>query len=125
MNTLKKAERLSSKKIIDSLFNEGNSFNLYPFKIIWINTELPGDYPAQVLITVSKRNFRKAVQRNRIKRIIREAYRYNKSDFYNFLTINKQHCALAIVYTGKSMPVSDTIHEEIGKVMERLMNNYE
>ena len=78
-----KQERLSSQKIIEELFSKGSSNYLYPFRIIILgrneeNTGLP-----QILITVPKKNFKKAVDRNRIRRQIREAYRKNKSSIFS------------------------------------------
>jgi ribonuclease P protein component len=77
--SFKKEERLCSKKLIDQLFREGSSFNLYPLRFIYIKQLPPTAIVPQVLISVSKRNFKKAVDRNRLKRQIREAYRQNKT----------------------------------------------
>ena len=74
-----KEERLCRKKLIEQLFREGSSFNLYPLRFIFVKQSPPAAIVPQVLISVSKRNFKKAVDRNRLKRQIREAYRQNKS----------------------------------------------
>ncbi len=76
--TFKKSERLSSKKDIQELFNNGSSFYLYPFKVI----TLPADTSKlhQVLFSVPKRLFKRAVDRNLLKRRMREAYRLNNSE---------------------------------------------
>jgi len=76
--------------------------------------------PAQVLVSANRKNFKKAVQRNRIKRIIREAYRYNKSGLYEFLTNHEKQCALAIVYTGTSMPDFKQTLKKINAALNRL-----
>src|SRR5438128_2261118 len=78
MQTFSKSERLSSKVIIDKLVKSGNSFNSAPFRITWLET-VDAASPLQVVISVPKRSFKKAVDRNRLKRIIREAYRKNKN----------------------------------------------
>jgi ribonuclease P protein component len=75
--TFRKGERLSKEKHIQELFTKGSSFYLYPFKVL-VNGPKADEKFHQVLISVSKRNFRRAVDRNRIKRLIREAYRLNK-----------------------------------------------
>ena len=74
-----KEERLCSKKLIEQLFREGSSFNLYPLRFIFIKQSPSAPAVPQVLISVSKRSFKKAVDRNRLKRQIREAYRLHKS----------------------------------------------
>jgi len=120
MFTFTNRERLSSKKLIQKLFKEGNSFYLHPFKVFYIPIGLPEDTPAQVLISVSRRNFRKAVTRNYIKRLIRESYRLNKPDLYDVLNINGKQYAIGIIYVDREIPDSEFIHERIIKVISRL-----
>src|ERR1700761_3183650 len=73
------AERLKSKKVIEELFKKGSSVYLYPFRLIYSTTPVePQQYP-QILVSVPKRNFKKAVDRNRLRRQIKEAWRLNKS----------------------------------------------
>ncbi len=95
-HTFKKSERLSREKWIQELFEKGSSFYLYPFKVIL----LPHPNPIlshQVLITVSSRQFKKAVDRNLIKRRIREAYRTQKE------VLQIQPAIFALVYTAKEI----------------------
>lgn len=73
----KKAERLNRKGIIRNLFERGYSFNIYPFKVIYMKQEPAGRFN-QVLISVPRKGIRKVADRNKIKRRIREAYRQNK-----------------------------------------------
>lgn len=79
----KKEERLHSKKMIEKLFTEGDSFLVYPFKVVYLNTDFPGKYPVKAAFAVSKKLFRKAVHRNLIKRRMRESYRQNKHMMYS------------------------------------------
>ncbi|MEM7109019.1 MAG: ribonuclease P protein component [Bacteroidota bacterium] len=99
-NTFKKAERLSKKKHIQELFDQGSSFYLYPFKILYFPSAGLDPEPEfhQVLISVPKRNFKRAVDRNRLKRRIREAYRLNKS-----LLADSEKLLIAYIYTSKEI----------------------
>lgn len=94
-----KKEKLTSKIIIDRLFKEGESRFKYPFRILFLSADsYTQDFP-QILISVSKRNFKRAVDRNRIKRLIREAYRLQKNDLLAFFP--KKPSSIAILYTAK------------------------
>lgn len=100
-HTFPKIERLSKEKWIQELFEKGSSFYLYPFKIIY-RTHPDSSLPNQVLITVSSRQFKKAVDRNLIKRRIREAYRTQKA------ILKQSSVIFAFVYTAKEiLPFSD------------------
>ena len=101
MYTFKKEERLCSKKLLEELFNNGSSFLVYPFRITWLKSDLPAAVPAQVVIGVSKRKFKKAVDRNLLKRRIREIYRLNKKEnLYSFIT---EPLSLSISYVGNEI----------------------
>ena len=101
--TLKKEERLCSQKIIGEMFTSGESFLSYPIKVVFQKTELPGSFPVQAAFTVSKRNFKRAVKRNLLKRRMREAYRLNKPDFYLEITEKELQIAIMFVYIGKDI----------------------
>ena len=73
--TYNKEERLKKKKLISQLFNEGKSITIFPVKLVYLETEHEGHYKVQAGVSVAKRNFKKAVDRNKIKRLLREAYR--------------------------------------------------
>lgn len=101
MYTFRKEERLCSKKLLEKLFSNGSSFLIYPFRITWLICELPSGGPVQVVISVSKRKFKKAVDRNLVKRRIREIYRTHKEEFlYSFV---KSSMALGINYVGNEI----------------------
>lgn len=112
-----KEEKLKSKKCIDQLFSEGNSVSKFPLKLIYIATDLPNDVPVQAGVSVTKRRFKKAVTRNRIKRLMREAYRLHKNDLFN--TISTSY-AFMFLYIGKQEPT----FEEIEKSMIRLLEKF-
>lgn len=77
--TFVKEERLHEKKLMDQLFKSGKSFFVFPFKVFYLPLGTDAHFPAKVLMSVPKKNFSRAVDRNRVKRLMREAYRRNKS----------------------------------------------
>lgn len=101
--TFRKEERLKSRKIIKSLFESGKIIHQYPFKVLYIIEKAHDNkYPAQIGISVSKRNFKKATERNYIKRKIRESYRQNKHSLYELLKICDQKLYFFVIYTTKN-----------------------
>ena len=80
--TFNKQEKLKSKKLIEQLFIEGKSVSAYPLKLIYLKIDHDGAYPIKAGVSVSKRKFKSAVNRNRIKRLLREAYRTHKHIIY-------------------------------------------
>jgi ribonuclease P protein component len=117
--TFPKAERLTSRKLIEKLVQEGNSFSQYPFRLSWLPAELKEKVPAQVAIVVSKRNFKRAVDRNRIKRLMREVYRKNKSGLHQILTNKNMQCALLLLYTGKVVPDFAEVDRKLRLTLQR------
>ena len=100
--TFRKEERLTNKKTFESLFGSGKSFTVSPFRLVWIEIKSNSIFPVQLGISVPKRSFRKATDRNRLKRRIRESYRKNKQTLYEELKKKNLHIALMVVYIAKS-----------------------
>ncbi|HYG39476.1 MAG TPA: ribonuclease P protein component [Cytophagales bacterium] len=99
--TFQKQERLKSEKVIKDLFEKGSSFYLYPFKIFYIKSqEVTPAFP-QILFSVSKRNFKRAVDRNRLKRQIREGYRINKPELLKKIPPGIFPAVIGIMYVSK------------------------
>ena len=95
--TYNKDEKLKSQKAIEQLFAEGKSVSAYPLRMVYLDKQSQ----LKVGVSVSKRNFKLAVHRNRVKRLLREGYRLNK----NLLIDNKlDHYTLMILYISKEMP---------------------
>jgi ribonuclease P protein component len=115
--TFKKQERLCSKKVIEKLFSEGESFLSYPLKIIYLHTALPLNGNVQVGFSVSKRNFKKAVQRNLIKRRMRETYRLNQ--YLLTESGNGNSLAIFFIYIGKEIFDYKTIEQAMKKALTK------
>ncbi len=116
--SLKKEERLCSKKVIDKLFAEGESFLAFPLKVVHLQTDLPQPVKVQSGFTVSKKIFKRAVKRNRIKRLMREAYRLNKQKLTT-LADNKQ-MAVFFIFIGKELPTFQQVEKAMKKALYRL-----
>jgi ribonuclease P protein component len=104
--TFSKEEKLSSHINIDRLFSTGKSFSVHPFKVFYCITDGQDKSPARVLIAVPRKKFRRAVDRNRLKRMIREAYRLNKSILLEHLKNTPVHIHIGLVYNGNTVDIS-------------------
>ncbi len=114
--TFPRKEKLKSKKLIDQLFVEGQGVSSYPIKLLYLKTELPFDVAIQTGVTVPKKNFKSAVKRNRIKRLLRESYRLNKDLIFNN---SEGGFAFLFIYLGKKMPEYQEIDENIQAVLHK------
>jgi ribonuclease P protein component len=115
-NRLCKSERLSSKIQIQALFTEGKSFSTPPFVVRYSKLEVQDLANHQILVSVSKRNFKRAVDRNRLKRQIREAYRLNK----HLLEGLSDKYAIAYIYTFKKMIPYKDLENKLIESLSRL-----
>ncbi|QCX01911.1 ribonuclease P protein component [Aggregatimonas sangjinii] len=115
-NRFPKKEKLKSKKLIDRLFAEGKSVSSFPIKLIYLQTELPFEVPIQAGVTVPKKNFKSAVKRNRIKRLLRESYRLNKQLVFNN---SKGTFAFLFLYLGKEMPNYVMVDKHLQAVLHK------
>ena len=126
MNTFSKEERLCSRKLIDLLFKNGSSFLLYPFRISYLFTDSPHSFPVQVVINVSKKRFKRAVDRNLIKRRSREAYRLQKQlQLYLPLADRKDLLLLSLQFVGKQIYNHSFFEKKLAGVFKRLISNIE
>lgn len=105
-----KIEKLKSEKLISQLFSEGRSVSKYPLKLIYLKSNFKNNIKCKVGVSVSKRNFKNAVDRNYIKRLLREGYRLNKSQIFN--NTDEQY-AFMILYIGKNQPDYNLINNKL------------
>ena len=117
--TFKKEEKLCSKILIDRIFADGETFLSFPLKIAFVELEPSSKNPVVAAFTVGKRNFKLAVQRNHIKRKIREAYRLNKHILYKGL--GEKHLAVFFIYIGKKIPDYHQIESAMKKGIDKLI----
>lgn len=118
--TFKKAERLCSKKTIEALFAGGHkSVSVYPIRAVFMPVSKEAADHTQLLISVSKRHFKHAVDRNRVKRQLREAYRLNKHLLLSTLP-EGQHMAIAFIWLSDDLFKSDTIQTKVKKLLLRI-----
>ena len=117
---LRKVERLRSKKEIDSLFKAGRSTKAYPFLAVWQTAESESPFPAQMAVSVAKKRIKRAVDRNLVKRRVREAYRREKLTLYKALTEKGLTLKLMFIFTGKEIPSYEQTQVEIKRIVKRL-----
>ncbi|WP_421943378.1 ribonuclease P protein component [Pedobacter sp.] len=123
MYTFRKEERLCSRKHLELLFKNGSSFLLYPFRVSYIFIEDKIEVPVQVVINVPKKRYKRAVDRNLLKRRIREAYRLNKLDkFYSLLPQDKGLLLFSIQFVGKDKYEFYFIEKKLISTFKRFQN---
>ena len=123
---LPKEQRLYKKKAIQLLFEKGKGFNFYPFRVVVYSHTSEDGEPSipRFLVSVSKKRFHHAVKRNRVKRLVREAWRRNKSEIIVNCEKQKITFDFALVYTATTILPYEEIEKKIKQLSLRLNNNY-
>ncbi len=112
-----KIEKLKSKKEIELLFSEGKSISKYPIRLVYRKTTFEEKSAIKAGVSVSKRNFKNAVDRNRIKRLLRESYRKNK-----YIVPNTTHqFSFMFLYSGKEMPDYFLVESKIKGILQKFV----
>lgn len=120
-NKLTKSERLSRKSTIDKLYAEGRSVAAFPLRAVYIPLEAEeGEPTVSILIAVSKKRFRHAVDRNLVKRRLREAYRLNKHNFVETLQQQGGRMAIAILYLDKQHHSFHHLQTRLRKILQMI-----
>ena len=116
-----KKEHLCLKKRFDELLKHGKSFFIYPFRVIYFLKDTDNDYiPMQVAISVKKKQFRHAVERNLIKRRFRESWRIHKSELHTCLASKNRTIYVLMVYGANEILSFNEINLRIPQIMQRL-----
>ena len=125
LHTYGREDRLKSRKRIDALFREGKRIHVSPLMIIY---RFHGDSPDPQLkagVTVRAKQFRHAVDRNRIKRLLREAYRLQKQPLRDRVQQGPESLDLFILFTGKALPAYQDIYASTGEAIRKIMERHE
>jgi ribonuclease P protein component len=126
MQSLSEKQRLKAKKAIEVLFGKSHVYGKYPLRILWnIASEESEEAGLKLLVAVPKRRVKKAVQRNRIKRLIREVYRKNKNEADSFFKEKRMECHLGILFIGEPLPTFENINGCLTDLLKRLPLEYE
>jgi ribonuclease P protein component len=122
-NSYPKKEKLKSKKIIELLFTEGKSVGKYPLRLVYVPYDFEDDVPLKMGVSVSKKYFKKAVDRNYFKRVLRECYRLNKAEL--IVHLNQKYCFLFFYQSADKLSYQEIenktkqLFEKFGKSLQQ------
>lgn len=116
-----KAEKLKSRKHIEALYLEGKNFSVFPLRVTYRVCTEAHRAPVQAGVAVGKRYFKKAVDRNRIKRLLREAYRLQKAPLLEVIKNQGANLHVFFQYSGKDLPSFPEINEAMQKALQALL----
>lgn len=118
-NTYSKQEKLKSRKALEQLFAKGKSFSVFPIKVFYTVTD--DSALVQAGVGVSSRIFKKAHDRNKVKRLLREVYRTQKQALYTRVTTDQKQLNVFFLYIGKKLPVFADLQIAMEKTLEKLI----
>lgn len=118
-----KSQKLCGETTIDRLFREGTGFSRFPIRVVYIinNERRAGEHPLRMMVSVGKKRFKRANKRNRVKRLVREAWRHHKDKLQTALeTAGVQGMHVAIVFLANELPTYDAVDSAVAKVIDKL-----
>jgi ribonuclease P protein component len=122
--TLSKVERISGRTLVEKLFNgnDSHSMSSFPLRMVYMTSDKTDDVYARMMVSVSKRHFKRAVKRNRIKRQVREAFRHQKYLLQEPLTREgKNVCvAVAFIWLSDELYSSEVVDDKVKRLLQRL-----
>ena len=118
--TFSKRERIVSRKLIEQLFSRGSSrsTSAYPLRVVYMERERD-EVPVQMMVSVSKRHFKRAVKRNRVKRQVREAYRHHKQLLIEKIPEDKS-LAIAFIWLSDELCDSRQVEKSVRRLLEKV-----
>lgn len=116
---LRKTDRLGGRKNVEAVFSRGKSFSVFPLRVLWLPENDKKELQAG--FGVGARHFRKATDRNRIKRMMREAYRLQRNRLNEHLVSAGRQLSVFILFSGNEMPGYNLVFEKMNKVIEKLI----
>lgn len=115
-----KKEKLKSRKHLNELFAAGKSFSVFPVKIFYAEVKTGIDFPVKAGVGVTKRNFKKAVDRNKVKRLLREAYRVNKQPLLDFVNDKKKNISVFFLLIDRTIPELQLLNNKMPLIIDKL-----
>ncbi|HEX2533109.1 MAG TPA: ribonuclease P protein component [Chitinophagaceae bacterium] len=126
-NTLGRKERLKSRKAVEALFSGGKSIGCFPLRVYYRFEKAaePAAGPLQAGVSVSKKHFKRAVDRNRIKRLLREAYRLNRAPLAQCLSDRALKATVFLIFVDKTLPAYPVVEEAVQRALVTLQKKAE
>lgn len=116
-----KQEKLKSRKLLEQIFATGRSFSIAPIKVLYLLPDEKLDFPIKAGVGAGTRYFKKATDRNRVKRLLRESYRLNKAPLHQWSGRHGSQLAVFFLYTAKTLPDQQLIGEKMNTAIQRLV----
>lgn len=120
-----KKEHLCGEKKITRLFTEGNAFIVYPLRIVYFTLTEEDEFPVKVMVSVPKKRFKRAVKRNRLKRLIRESYRLNKNILQDTVIEKKLQLHVSFQYISNEVLEFDYIQKKMITALDKIKSTIE
>lgn len=121
MFSFTKQERLCSKKAIELLYTKGKTKNFFPLKVFVSENKKEHPYPVRFMVSVPKKRIRLAVKRNRVKRLMKEAWRLNKHQLYEQLNKHNKRCDVMLLWLSNDIPELKDIQQKMPQVFNFIL----